>query len=143
MSDLAPFVLSFPVPSRAPQNITFTNVESTKITVYWDPLLQQYANGKLLGYRVYFQVSAYYFSSVFYKNSVNVTATQVTLTGLKPGQRYDVSVSAFTSQGEGPRSNRHYVTTGRSTNKFLLFWNDVITVKPQYNEVTRHYYSGS
>ncbi|XP_022786238.1 uncharacterized protein LOC111326491 isoform X2 [Stylophora pistillata] len=98
------------VPSRAPRSITFSNVESTEITVQWDSLQQQYINGKLLGYRVYFQVYAYYYSPLT-NNSITVNTTKVNLRGLNPGQRYDVSVSAFTSKGEGPRSYRHYVTT--------------------------------
>ena len=107
----------FSVPSRAPLNIAFTKVESTEITVHWDPLSLQYVNGRLLGYRVYFQVFTYYYSPLK-KNSVTVNATEITLTGLNPGQRYDVSVSAFTSKGEGPLSFRYYVTTGMSKNNY-------------------------
>ena len=104
------------VPSRAPSNIGFSNVGSTEITVTWNPLPMQYANGRLLGYIVYFQKTSYYSSSSS-TSSVNVTnpnATRITLTGLNPGQRYDIYVSAFTSKGEGPRSYRYYVTTSRS-----------------------------
>ena len=50
----------------------------------------------------------------------NPNTTLVTLTGLSPGQRYDISVSAFTSKGEGPRSNRYYVTTGTSLVKQIV-----------------------
>lgn len=101
------------VPSRAPSNVIFTNVGSTEVTVNWDPLPGQYVNGRLLGYKVYFQETASY--SVSYKNSVNVTtnSTRVTMTGLKPGQRYYTYISAFTSKGEGPRSYFYYITTGR------------------------------
>ena len=103
------------VPSRAPSNITFTNVKSTEVTVNWNPLLEQYANGRLLGYKVYFQETAYY-SVSSNTSSVNVTTntTRVRLTGLRPGQRYHTYISAFTSKGVGPRSYFYYVTTGRS-----------------------------
>ena len=39
--------------------------------------------------------------------------TLALITGLGPAQRYDVSVAAFTAKGEGPRSSRYYVTTGK------------------------------
>lgn len=105
----------FSVPSRAPSNIRFTNVKSTEVTVNWNPLSEQYANGRLLGYRVYFQETAYY-SVSSNTSSVNVTtnSTRVTLTGLRPGQRYHTYISAFTSKGAGPRSSFYYITTGRS-----------------------------
>lgn len=114
---LSPF---FPiVPSRAPSNVSFTNVGSTEITVHWSPLPELYANGRLLGYRVYFQKTSYYSYSVSSNaSSVNVTnpnATGVILTELNPGQRYRIYVSAFTSKGEGPRSYGYYVTTGMYT----------------------------
>ena len=104
------------VPSRSPSYITFTDVKATRITVHWSPLPQQYHNGRLLGYKVYFQRSAYYsYPSQSNGSSLivsNPNTTLVTLTGLRPGQRYDISVSAFTSKGEGPPSYRFYVTTG-------------------------------
>ena len=50
----------------------------------------------------------------------NPNTTLVTLTGLRPGQRYDISVSAFISTGEGPRSYRYYVTTGTSLLKQVV-----------------------
>ena len=39
--------------------------------------------------------------------------TWALITGLGPAQRYDVSVTAFTPKGEGPRSSLYYVTTGK------------------------------
>ncbi|KAL9953500.1 hypothetical protein ACROYT_G040923 [Oculina patagonica] len=105
------------VPSRAPSNITFTNVRSTEITVNWSPLAEQYVNGLLLGYRIYFKKTGYYsiYSNVSSVNVTNPNTTRITLTGLNPGQRYDIYVSAFTSKGEGPRSYRYYVTTACKT----------------------------
>lgn len=105
------------VPSRAPSYISLTDVESTRIKVTWNPVPRQYHNGRLLGYKVYFRETAYYSNpSESSSSSITVSnpnATYVTLTGLLPGQRYDVSVAAFTSKGVGPRSYRYYVTTGR------------------------------
>ena len=97
------------VPSRAPSNVTFTNVSPTEITVHWNPLPEQYVNGRLLGYKV-----VYYLYSPYEINSVNVTnpnTTWVTLTALRPRRRYYIWVTAFTSKGVGPYSYNR-VTTG-------------------------------
>lgn len=77
-------------------------MRATEVTVHWNPLSDQYANGRLLGYRVYllFPVSPRQYN----KSSVNVTnpnITWVTLTGLKPRTFYYVGVAAFTSKGVG------------------------------------------
>ena len=102
------------VPSRAPSNITFTNVGSTEVTVTWNPLPEQYVNGRLLGYKVHFQETAYYpVSSNTINISVTTNSTSVTLTGLRPGRRYYTYISAFTSKGVGPRSYFYYITSGR------------------------------
>ena len=102
-------------PGRAPRNITFFEVRETQFKVTWNTLPQQFHNGRLLGYRVYFRRSAYY-PYPFNTSGVVTSSPNVTLaliTGLGPAQRYDVSVAAFTAKGEGPRSSRYYVTTGK------------------------------
>ena len=102
-------------PGRAPRNITFSEVRETQFKVTWNTLPQQFHNGRLLGYRVYFRRSAYY-PYPFNTGGVVTSSPNVTLaliTGLGPAQRYDVSVAAFTAKGEGPRSSRYYVTTGK------------------------------
>jgi len=67
---------------------------------------------------VYFRKTAYFSSpgqnTASSLNISNPNATRVTLTGLAPGQRYDIFVSAYTSKGEGPHSSRYYVKTGTS-----------------------------
>ena len=50
--------------------------------------------------------------------------TWALITGLGPAQRYDVSVAAYTSKGEGPRSSLRYVTTGKN-----LIKSDSVDVK--------------
>ena len=105
-----------PVPGRAPNNITFSEVKERQFKVTWNPLPHQFHSGRLLGYRVYFRRSAYYpipfNSSNFVTSSPNVTWSLIT--GLEPAQRYDVSVAAYTSKGEGPHSSFYYVTTGKT-----------------------------
>ncbi|CAH3172193.1 unnamed protein product, partial [Porites evermanni] len=101
------------VPGRAPNNITFSEVRETQFKVTWNPLPQQFHNGRLLGYRVYFRRSAY-FPIPFNTSSLVTSSSNMTwalITGLGPAQRYGVSVAAYTSKGEGPRSSFYYVTT--------------------------------
>ena len=102
---------SLVVPSRAP-SVFVTNVTATGMTVHWNPLPQQYHNGRLLGYRVFYRKTANY---SFPANASSVAVynfTWVTLNNLEPGQRYEISVTAFTSKGDGPRSVRYSVVTG-------------------------------
>ena len=103
------------VPGLSPSDITFSEVTATQFKVTWNTLPQRFHNGRLLGYRVYFRRSAYYVNP-FNTSGVVTTSPNVTwvlITGLGPAQRYDVSVAAFTSKGEGPRPSSYYVTTGK------------------------------
>ena len=61
--------------------------------VQWDPLPQQYANGRILGYRIY-----YYEYSSYLQKTVNTSipdVNMVTLIGLMSGQRYYITVAAL------------------------------------------------
>ena len=106
------------VPSRAP-SIFVTNVTSTSLTVQWNPLPPQYHNGRLLGYRVFFRKTANYSSPIDASSVVVYNSNWVTLKNLDPGQRYEISVTAFTSKGDGPRSYSYSVTTGWCGMKWL------------------------
>ena len=102
----------FLVPGRAPNNVQVTSFEFTSdLLVKWEPLPQQYANGILLGYKIYYREnqddSSY--TGVY---ALGHSATNSTLKDLKAGHQYQVAVTAFTSKGEGPWSDFNYVTTG-------------------------------
>ena len=104
------------VPSRAPSYIRLLNSQFTDVKVQWNPLSQQYANGRLLGYKVYYREYTYYYYS-YYAKSVNTSSANVTmviLRDLRQATRYQVAVSAFTSKGEGPRSSWYSITTGNA-----------------------------
>ena len=110
------------VPGRAPSNISFSEVTTTQFKVTWNPLPQQFHDGRLLGYRVYFRRSAY-FPIPFNTSSLDTSSPNMTwalITGLGPAQRFDVSVAAYTSKGEGPRSYFYYVTTGKTWSILIL-----------------------
>ena len=80
--------------------------------VQWDPLPQQYANGRLLGYSINVYVDDYYVNYIKTVYSNNSGVHMVIVRGLKAAQRYRISVAAFTSEGEGPQSYYGYITTG-------------------------------
>ena len=106
-------VLSFSVPSRSPTILRVTSFEFTSdLLVEWIPLSQYYANGKLLGYTIYYRETSYYWSTYQSVNTSGPYPTQVKLKDLKPGRQYGVRVAAFTSKGVGPWSYSYYATTG-------------------------------
>ena len=96
-----------------------TDVTATSVTVHWNPLPQQYHNGRLLGYRVFFRKTASYLFPVTLSVVVH-NFTWVTLHNLEPGQRYEIYLSAFTSKGDGPRSDGYFVITGTNCNQASL-----------------------
>lgn len=103
----------FSVPSRAPNGLRVTTFEFTSdLLVEWSPLSQQYANGKLLGYTIYYLDYNYFWSPYKSVNTSSPYLTQVTLTGLKHAHEYLVAVAAFTSKGVGPWSAHIYAITG-------------------------------
>ena len=105
----------FSVPSRAPSYIRLSNLEQTDVKVQWNPLSQYYANGRLLGYKVYFKEYRSYYYYSYLTRSVNTSSANVTmviLRDLKQATTYQIAVAAFTSKGEGPRSYWMSITTG-------------------------------
>ena len=106
----------FLVPSTAPSYIRLSNLHLAEVKVQWNPLSQYYANGRLLGYRVYFREynSYYYYYSYLTRNvnSSSANVTMVILRDLKQATTYQIAVAAFTSKGEGPRSYWMSITTG-------------------------------
>ena len=89
------------------------------MTVQWNPLPPQYINGRLLGYRVFFKKTANYSFPVDASSVTVYNSNWVTLNNLEPGQRYEISVTAFTSKGDGPQSDSYSVTTGSCEMKWL------------------------
>lgn len=105
--------LYFAVPSRAPSKVRAASHGFNELLVEWDPLPHQYANGRLLGYKVYYKDTDYYYWSEKSVNTSNADESQVVLGGVQTGRRYKIAVIAFTSKGEGPRSPDLYVTKGK------------------------------
>ena len=106
-------LLLFLVPSRAPTNVQATNHGLNEFLVQWDPVPVRYINGRLLGYRVYFKDTQNYYSQEKDVSTNNPGESHVILAGIQTGKRYQISVAAFTSKGQGPRSSYLYITKGK------------------------------
>ena len=106
----------FLVPSQAPTNVKVENHGLDEFLVQWDPVPQEYINGRLLGYKVYYRITGYYYTERVV-NTNNSDVTQVILPNIQIGQRYQISAAAFTSRGQGPRSSYIYSTKGVYTFK--------------------------
>ena len=100
------------VPSRAPTNVRVRNRGLHKLLVEWDPLPQQYTNGLLLGYRVYYKDTVHLYASNRTVNTSSPHISHVVLDNIRTDQRYQISVAGFTSKGPGPKSPAVYITNG-------------------------------
>ena len=109
------------VPSSAPSYVQLSNLQFTKVKVQWNPLSQQYANGRLLGYevQVYCWESSYHSNYAKSVNTSSANVTMVILTDLRQASRCEIAVSAFTSKGKGPPSSQYSISTG---NAFFFLW---------------------
>ena len=112
---LSRYSTSHLVPSRAPTNITVENHGLNEFLVKWNPLPIQEANGRILGYNVYYKT----FKQLYYSFPDNISRInntnmpRVILPNIRTGVTYIISVAAFTSVGTGPRSYPVYKEKGK------------------------------
>lgn len=100
----------FEVPAAPPSNIRFETTESSKLLVLWDPLPSEYHNGVLKGYKVYYYRKHYHEGER--ELTVGPSETYVVINETRILLEYEVWVSAFTSVGGGPKSEREEVVIG-------------------------------
>ncbi|XP_015753438.1 PREDICTED: phosphatidylinositol phosphatase PTPRQ-like [Acropora digitifera] len=96
------------VPSLPPRDIQAHNTSSTSLMVRWNPVLQGFTHGIVLGYRVLYRRE-----KDGNRTFSNVT-TQVTFTELYNLDKftlYFIKVLAFTIKGDGASSNQAFVRT--------------------------------
>ena len=89
------------VPSAAPRNLTAWNESSTSMFLQWKPVAYEYADGVILGYRVYWH-SAHDDWQSLQVNGGEITS--VVIDHLRMYMDYEFRISAFTSVGEGDKS---------------------------------------
>ena len=89
--------------------MTVDDLDYISFELIWEPIPQEFANGRILGYRV----RVWELRLIDMKpNITNVdnTTTRVLIGGLQPNTRYMVNVSAFTSEGEGNNASLLVIT---------------------------------
>ena len=106
------------MPSIAPSNVRVSNLQLGELKVQWDPIPQQQANGRLVGYRVYYDDYPYWYGL----KTVDTNNTMLVLRGLKVAHSYRISVAALTRVGSGPQSSRFYITTGTKLKSLFFFF---------------------
>lgn len=89
------------VPSGPPTDIGVTAITSTSALLSWNPPLTEHHNGILTSYTV----QIFNGSTMELIISIETTNTTLNLSSLKPYTQYRCTVSASTSNGQGPISN--------------------------------------
>ena len=100
---------SFAVPAAAPRFNTVVALDNQRVFVSWFTLPQDDVGALFLGgYRVY-----YLDYNIYQTRNVTVRPDQlqVELTELDPDTQYRISIAAFTTMGEGPRSYYYWIKT--------------------------------
>ena len=104
--------LYFTAPANSPNGLNGTNSSSTSVIVSWNPL--ETKNGTITNYMVYYRMDSVKDSTT---NSVQLGSStlQVNITGLSVYTNYNISVSASTKAGEGPKSGGIIVKTDEAS----------------------------
>ena len=103
-------------PSGAPENVSAFQTGARRMLVTWKPVPLCDQNGIITGYTVYYQaVQGNFENDTEQSLRVNASVTTVEVSQLEEYVTYNVSVSAHTSAGEGPRSKGVVVRTAEAS----------------------------
>lgn len=94
------------VPGARPENVVITLVQTRDVFVQWDSIPREQVHGILLGYRV-----TYYDYRYWHMETITANHTQVVIKNLIPAMRYELRVSGFTAQGNGPSAYQYFTTS--------------------------------
>ena len=95
--------LSLIVPSRAPGNISTSPINSTSFSVTWQQVPLEHMNGIVLGYKI--SLENMDDATEVSSETVHVNQTMTVLRESEPTSRFCVRLLAFTSKGNGKRSD--------------------------------------
>ena len=99
----------FLVPDRPPSEISTSSLGSSIIELNWSPVPPEYANGKVLGYKIMISGG----NGTLGKNkTIATTRTFNNIEGLTPSTNYSFQLLAFTAKGDGARSRFYFEKTG-------------------------------
>ena len=111
------FILFFVAPAGFPQNLTVETLNSTAITVSWDDVLVDEANGIITQYNVT-AVPDESFADVV-EMLVNNSTFSVVFNGLEEFVVYQFTISARTVVGFGPTSPEVSARTSEAGNEYI------------------------
>ncbi|XP_001623142.2 uncharacterized protein LOC5501884 isoform X2 [Nematostella vectensis] len=100
------------VPSGAPSNITTWSQSPTDMSISWEALPHKQAHGKLLGYKVQYQIhnrsASLGTSNGSAQGMLDITkgVRNITIANLRKFTRYTITVAAYNEKGLGPWSRQ-------------------------------------
>lgn len=112
VSNVMPF--SITVPSKAPVNLSLTAKTSTSIEASWQLPPADGRNGIIRGFKVFYKRKGSSVSSRTINSGSTLTAV---VSGLDEYTEYEFQVLAFTSKGDGPKSDPKPATTKEDSKK--------------------------
>ena len=113
------------MPYGAPRNFEGYNISATEIKLFWDDVEEELKNGEIQGYKVFYREDgAKEKEKNVPVNKVNPNSTPMTttLSGLSMYKLYNISIVAYTSPGNGIRSQAIYIWSDSGSK---LWWNVV------------------
>ena len=101
------------MPDAAPRNVDGYNKSSESIEVTWENVIGKDRNGIITGYKVYYKAVEEFALNKTEEVEVvnNGIAVKQVLVSLEKYISYNITVLAFTSKGDGPRSTAIIVRT--------------------------------
>jgi protein sidekick len=106
-------------PSQAPSDLSVTAKSSTSITASWQLPPADSRNGIIKGFKLFYKKKVSSGSPSVQRINSESTRTKV-VTGLAKYTEYEFQVLAFTSKGDGPKSNPKSATTKEDGKKSEL-----------------------
>ena len=107
---------SIVAPSKAPDGFTVTTKTSTSITASWQLPPEDDRNGIITGFKLFYKKKSSSGSPTPLNINSGSTLTKV-VTGLDEYTEYEFQVLAYTSIGDGPKSNPKSVKTKQAGEK--------------------------
>nr|XP_022920801.1 Down syndrome cell adhesion molecule-like protein Dscam2 isoform X2 [Onthophagus taurus] len=97
-------------PSLPPENIQCSVLSAQSIRITWEPPLLDGRNGKILGYKITYHSVGEWFDNDDQETKV-ISFKYTTLTGLQKYTNYSITTLAYTTIGDGVRSEPIYCHT--------------------------------
>lgn len=121
------FNLFLIAPSAAPENPKCDVLGSTSIYVTWSPPNKDRQNGKIRGYKI-----SYISCEDFYDKAPTVATTTnqyFTIDNARKYTNYTITVLAFTSIGDGVKTNNFHCVTLEDGEIFLKYFSKALQSK--------------